>query len=113
MQLLPHKIHFTGEEVPDAAARSLIQWAGSSNIFMAPRGCFDLRFILLPGARLPRNVAREMPEISTSSAFLIPLPGGPPLDPLELLANSDGVVIGPHDACDIPPPPESAAVSAR
>jgi sigma-B regulation protein RsbU (phosphoserine phosphatase) len=54
-----------------------------------------------------------MAGISSSSAWLIPLPGGPALHPLELLANTDGVVIGRLEECDIPLPPDAEQVSRR
>jgi serine phosphatase RsbU (regulator of sigma subunit) len=47
------------------------------------------------------------------SAWLIPLPGGPPLDPLELKPSAGGIVIGRHEQCPVRLPPDADKVSRQ
>lgn len=47
------------------------------------------------------------------SAWLIPLPGGPPLDPLELKPASGGIVVGRHEQCPVRLPADADKVSRQ
>lgn len=49
----------------------------------------------------------------TSSAWLIPLPGGPALTPLEIPPTPGGTVMGRHEKCAIRLPPEVDKVSRQ
>ncbi|HEX4056574.1 MAG TPA: SpoIIE family protein phosphatase [Tepidisphaeraceae bacterium] len=48
-----------------------------------------------------------------NSAWLIPLPGGPPIEPLELKSAPGGVVIGRHEHCLLRLPVEAEQVSRQ
>src|SRR5580700_6061586 len=56
-----------------------------------------------------------MSSLSLSRAWLIPLPSGIPLEPLELTssAKSRSVVIGRNKDCDLPLPIQAEEVSRR
>jgi serine phosphatase RsbU (regulator of sigma subunit) len=47
------------------------------------------------------------------SAWLIPLPGGPPLDPLELKMTPGGIVVGRHEQCPVRLPADADKVSRQ
>src|ERR1700683_709422 len=47
------------------------------------------------------------------SAWLIPLPGGPPLDPLELKPASGRIAVGPHEQSPARPPADADKVSRQ
>ena len=48
-----------------------------------------------------------------NSVWLIPLPGGPPIEPLELKPTPGGVVIGRHEHCLLRLPVEAEQVSRQ
>jgi sigma-B regulation protein RsbU (phosphoserine phosphatase) len=52
-----------------------------------------------------------MTAVAASTAWLIPLPGGPPLPPLELKNAEAGTVIGRHEQCSIRLPADADKVS--
>ncbi len=52
-----------------------------------------------------------MAAVASNMAWLIPLPGGPPLGPLEIKEADAGVVIGRHEQCTIRLPADADKVS--
>ncbi len=54
-----------------------------------------------------------MLTVVSKSAWLIPLPGGPPIEPLELKHIAGGTVLGRHELCPLRLPADADQVSRR
>ncbi|MGA3065408.1 MAG: SpoIIE family protein phosphatase [Tepidisphaeraceae bacterium] len=54
-----------------------------------------------------------MSQPQAKSAWLVPLPGGPPLSQVELRVKPGGVVVGRHELCDAPLPADAEQVSRQ
>jgi serine phosphatase RsbU (regulator of sigma subunit) len=54
-----------------------------------------------------------MQTVVTKSAWLIPLPGGPPVEPLELKPLAGGTILGRHELCPLRLPADADQVSRR